>query len=59
MGIFLNLSISKSITRQEWEPVYEETLRLAQIFSAKYLELVPENTIYGALLILVIVVTIY
>jgi hypothetical protein len=28
MGIFINLVISKSVTKSEWEAVYEETLRL-------------------------------
>ena len=28
MGIFINLSISKSVTKDEWERVYEETLQL-------------------------------
>ncbi|MCI7067108.1 MAG: hypothetical protein MR953_05780 [Butyrivibrio crossotus] len=28
MGIFINLSISKSVTKEEWEKVYEETLQL-------------------------------
>ena len=25
MGIFINMIISKSVTREEWEKVYEET----------------------------------
>jgi hypothetical protein len=28
MGIFINLEISKSVTKPEWEAVYEETLQL-------------------------------
>ncbi len=32
MGIFINLSISKSVTQKEWEGVYEETLRLVKNF---------------------------
>lgn len=28
MGIFINLMISKSVTKEEWEKVYEETLHL-------------------------------
>ena len=28
MGIFINLLISKSVTKEEWEAVYEETLEL-------------------------------
>lgn len=30
MGIFINLSISKSVTKDEWERVYEETLQLIE-----------------------------
>lgn len=32
MGIFINLSISKSVTREEWEAVYVETLQLIKHF---------------------------
>jgi hypothetical protein len=28
MGIFIHLDISKSVTKPEWEAVYEETLQL-------------------------------
>jgi len=28
MGIFIHMSISKSVTKCEWEEVYEETLQL-------------------------------
>lgn len=30
MGIFINLLISKSVTKEEWEKVYEETLQLIE-----------------------------
>lgn len=33
MGIFIYLAISKSVTQQEWEAAYEETLLLANKFS--------------------------
>ncbi len=32
MGIFINLEISKSVTRKEWEDVYNETLLLVEKF---------------------------
>jgi hypothetical protein len=32
MGTFLYLYISKSVTREEWEPVYKETLKLVKAF---------------------------
>ena len=32
MGIYMSLFISKSVTKQEWETVYEETLRLLKYF---------------------------
>lgn len=32
MGIFINLMISKSVTKEEWENVYEETLQLVKHF---------------------------
>ena len=32
MGICIYLSISKSVTKEEWENVYEETLRLLEHF---------------------------
>ena len=32
MGIHINLYISKSVTKQEWNDVYEESLRLAKAF---------------------------
>ena len=32
MGIFVNLAISKSVTKEEWEKVYEETLQLIKHF---------------------------
>lgn len=32
MGIFIHMSISKSVTKREWENVYEETLQLAKLF---------------------------
>lgn len=30
MGVFINLDISRSVTRDEWEKVYEETLKLIE-----------------------------
>ena len=32
MGIVINLEISKSVTREEWNNVYEESLRLVRAF---------------------------
>ena len=32
MGIFINMIISKSVTREEWEKVYEEALLLVKKF---------------------------
>ena len=32
MGIFINLCISKSVTKKEWEKVYEDTLKLIKHF---------------------------
>lgn len=32
MGIYLQLSISKSVSKEEWQKVYEETLQLAKAF---------------------------
>jgi hypothetical protein len=32
MGIFIYLNISKSVTKPEWEAVYEETLQLIKNF---------------------------
>lgn len=32
MGIFLHMSISKSVTKSEWAEVYEETLELIKVF---------------------------
>lgn len=32
MGIFIHLSISKSVTQEQWEKVYNETLRFLDIF---------------------------
>ena len=32
MGIFIHMSISKSVTKREWEGVYEETLQLVKAF---------------------------
>lgn len=32
MGIFIFVSISKSVTEKEWEKVYKETLKLVEIF---------------------------
>lgn len=32
MGIFIHLCISKAVSRQEWESVYEETLELVRAF---------------------------
>lgn len=32
MGIFIHMCISKAVTAQEWEAVYEETLRLVEAF---------------------------
>lgn len=31
MGIYIYLSISASVTKQEWASVYEETLRLLRM----------------------------
>ena len=33
MGIFVHMAISKSVKKQEWEQVYEETLPLVKAFS--------------------------
>ena len=33
MGIFIYVSIAKSVTEEEWSKVYEETLQFARIFS--------------------------
>ena len=30
MGIFIHLEVSKSVTEEEWENVYEETLALVK-----------------------------
>ena len=32
MGIFIHLSVSKSVTEDEWASVYRETLRLVEAF---------------------------
>lgn len=32
MGIFIHMSISKAVTKREWEKVYEETLQLVKAF---------------------------
>lgn len=32
MGIFIHMNISKSVTKQEWEKVYKETLQLVKAF---------------------------
>lgn len=32
MGIFINIALSKSVTRKEWEEVYQETLQLVKAF---------------------------
>ena len=32
MGIFIHLEVSKSVTEEEWENVYEETLALVKAF---------------------------
>ena len=32
MGIFINMLVSKSVTKSEWNEVYEETLRLVEAF---------------------------
>ena len=32
MGIFIHMSISMSVTKKEWEKVYEETLQLVKAF---------------------------
>lgn len=32
MGIFINMDISKSVTKQEWEKVYKDTLQLVKAF---------------------------
>lgn len=34
MGIFINLSISKSVTKEEWEKVHEENLQLIKHLDA-------------------------
>lgn len=44
MGIFIYLSISDSITREEWKKAYEESLKLVQAFP--FYELLEEN-FYG------------
>jgi hypothetical protein len=33
MGIFIHLDISKSVTQEEWQKVYEESLFLAKLFN--------------------------
>lgn len=32
MGIFIHLAVSRAISQEEWEPAYEESLRLAKAF---------------------------
>ena len=32
MGIFIHLAISHSVTKDEWQKVYEETLKLVEAF---------------------------
>ena len=32
MGIYINLNISLSVTREEWKKVYEESLKLVEAF---------------------------
>lgn len=32
MGIYINIKISKAVTKEEWEKVYKETLFLAKKF---------------------------
>lgn len=32
MGIYINLNISRSVTREEWKKVYEESLKLVEAF---------------------------
>ncbi len=32
MGIYLAMSISKSVTKEEWKSVYQESLRLLEAF---------------------------
>ena len=32
MGVYIYMGISKATTQEQWEPVYEETLRLAEAF---------------------------
>lgn len=32
MGIFIHMSVSKSVTKREWEKVYKETLQLVKAF---------------------------
>lgn len=39
MGIFINMIISKSVTREEWEKVYEETLLLVK--NVNFLKKIP------------------
>ena len=32
MGIFISLYVAHNVTQEEWEPVYEESLKLAKQF---------------------------
>ena len=41
MGISIHLSISKSVTQEEWEQVYKETLCLVEKFSLAEKRKVP------------------
>ncbi len=50
MGIFINLHIARSVTQEEWEPVYEESLALAKKFhlmDSEYTELCGEKLYCG------------
>ena len=40
MGVFIKLSISKSVTKEEWSKVYEETLQLIKYFPLAECEIV-------------------
>lgn len=46
MGIVINIVLSKSLTQEEWEPVYEETVKLAEVFP---LVEIREEEIHGIL----------
>ena len=45
MGIFIHLSVSKSVTKKEWDSVYNETLRLVKAFPLAEARKVPVHGI--------------